>query len=145
MNILSESATWRATLEFVDANGNISAGIGEYRIKVTLSMITNESWMQLDAGKIINNYQIFKSGENCYCFHSDNAELGIRKGFLNVERNVLFSKFLVEGTDLNGFEVITRNRNQCHGKGAIYLKDNLVKTWTSMMVKNASGDRVRYN
>ena len=145
MNILSESATWRVTLEFVDANGNISSGIGENRIKVNHSMITNESWMQMDAGKIINNYQILKSDENRYCFHSDNTELGIRKGCLNVERNVLFSKFLVEGTDLNGFEVIIRNRNQCNGKGALYMKDNLVKTWTSIMVKNASGNPLRYN
>lgn len=144
MNLLSETAVWRSTAEFVDAEGNISSGIGESRIEISAFGITNESWLELKGNKIINNYQIFKEDDHKYQFQSDNMTLGIQKGCFNVDRNILFSKFVVEGTDLNGFEIIVRNKNECHAKGALYKNDQLVNSWRAVMVKKPSGVRMGF-
>ena len=141
MNLLSESAIWKSTSEFVDANGDISSGIGESRIEVSNTMIYYESWLELNGCKITHNYQIVKKDETRYSFRSEHQAYGTQKGVFNADRNILFSKFIVEGTELNGFEVIIRKKNECEFKGALYKNDELINTWTSMMLKKGTGFR----
>ena len=141
MNLFSESGIWRSTAEFVDAKGNISAGIGESRIDISFPVIIHESWMELNGCKTINNYQIVKKKEGCYSFRSENPSLGIQTGVFNVDRNILFSKFIVEGTEMNGFEVIIRKKNECESKGALYKSNELINSWTAVMMKKGTGIR----
>jgi hypothetical protein len=135
MHLLSETATWKTQSEFVTPEGEINQGIGETRITIMDEIILNDSWVEQGDSKIENNYKIRKVSPNEYDFESSNPDLGIQKGKFNIERNVVYSKFRIEGTGLNGFEVIERNDNICQAYGALYDKEKLVNSWKAVMKK----------
>ena len=133
MHLLSESATWETESEFVDGNGNISRATGESKIEVFDNYIINKSWIDLGGNKISNDYRIEKSSENRYLYRSNNPSLGVQIGTFGIDRNVVFSKFQIENTHLNGYEIIIRKDCVCDAYGALYDNNELKNTWNAKM------------
>lgn len=86
------------------------------------------------SGQIIIKITVITDNE--YLFESLNPELGIQKGIFNIDRNLIYSKFVIEGTDLNGFEIIKRVENTCYANGALYDGQKLINTWNAIMETN---------
>lgn len=136
-HFLSKPAIWLSSSEFVDPGGEISTGEGESKIIFQEEDILLRSWVMLGNVKRENNYIIRKISESRYSFASDNPELGTQKGYFDINGNHVFSKFIIEETNLNGFEIIVRKNNTCHSSGALYEGDNLINIWTAeMTLKN---------
>nr|WP_320059370.1 hypothetical protein [uncultured Bacteroides sp.] len=134
-HLLSESATWQTISEFVTPDGKISHAEGESVISISETEIVNESWAQLDGVRRMNNYKITPISSLEFVSESINPELGKQSGKFNVDRNYLFSKFKIEGTTLNGYEIIRREEDTCYAYGALYDSDLLINTWTATMNK----------
>ncbi len=137
-HFLSESAIWQTSSEFVTPEGIISKGEGQSIISIYENEIINESWAQLEDIRRTNNYRIIPVSSTEYVFESLNPELGKQTGVFNVDRNVLFSKFKIEETSLNGFEIIRREEDICYVQGALYKNDLLINTWFATMTKKLS-------
>lgn len=134
-HFLSESTVWQSSSEFVTPDSKIVYAKGESVISVNENEIINESWAQMENIRRINNYKITPLSQSEYTFESLNPELGKQVGIFNVDRNTLFSKFIIEGTSLNGYEIIRREDNVCYAQGALYENDSLINTWSAMMKK----------
>jgi|SRR5574344_1583758 hypothetical protein len=135
MHLLSESAIWKTESEFISNNGAISNAIGETSIVYGNDIIKNNSWACFGETKRVNNYSIKTISGNELSFESTNPELGIQRGKFNIDRNIIFSKFIIENTSLNGFEVIRREGDLCYANGALYDGDNLINTWNAKLTK----------
>lgn len=135
-HFLSESAVWQTTSEFVAPNGEISNAKGESVISVSETELTNESWAQTGDVKRINNYRIIPVSPTEFSYESLNPELGKQTGVFNIDRNTVFSKFKVETTSLNGYEIIRRENDVCYAQGALYDGDKLVNTWNATLIKS---------
>jgi hypothetical protein len=59
--------------------------------------------------------------------------LGIQKGIFSIDRNTIFSKFRIENSDMNGFEVINRDNDLCKAYGALYNGNELVNSWQTTL------------
>jgi hypothetical protein len=70
-----------------------------------------------------------------YEYVSKNPALGQQKGTFNIDRNRIYSKFVIENTAFNGFEVNVRRGNCCYSEGALYDGNVLVNIWTCVMEK----------
>lgn len=136
MHLLSETALWKTESEFVSTDGTISPSAGETSICIEGDTIYNKSWVAMDGAKRENNYTIFVVSPCQYNFESLNPELGTQKGTFHLDRNTIFSKFIIEATKLNGFEIISRNGNTCLTRGALYDGDKLINTWKATMKKS---------
>lgn len=134
-HFLSESALWYSESEFVDPQGNITKTSGESKITVSENEIINESWAEMDSHRRVNNYRILPVSNTEYHSESLNPELGIQVGQFNADRNVIYSRFGIEGTELNGFEVIICENNECRAFGSLYNANQLVNTWQAILVK----------
>jgi len=135
MHLLSESAIWQTESEFVLPDGKISKASGETSIVVLENEIENKSWASFGEFKRINNYSIKVLSKNELAFESVNPDLGIQKGKIYVDRNILYSKFIIENTNLNGFEIIKRENNLCLANGALYDGDNIINSWNAILTK----------
>lgn len=135
MHLLSETGKWKTESEFVSPDGIISKATGESNIVVNKQEIRNNSWAVLSNIKRINNYKITRITDNEYQFESLNPELGNQKGTFSIDRNTIYSKFTIEGTNLNGFEIIKRLNDICHANGALYDGEKLINTWNAVMNK----------
>ncbi|MDR2040229.1 MAG: hypothetical protein LBQ60_20100 [Bacteroidales bacterium] len=136
-HFLSESAIWKTSSEFVAPDGKISFAEGESVISIHGTEITNESWVQLESIKRSNHYKITRVSPSELIFESFNPELGKQTGIFNIDRNTVFSKFKIEETSLNGFEIIRREADTCYTQGALYDNDSLVNTWSAVMNKES--------
>lgn len=134
-HFLSESAVWQTTSEFVSPNGEISNAKGESVISISKTELTNESWAQIGDVKRINNYKIIPVSPTEFSYKSLNPELGKQTGVFNIDRNTVFSKFKVEATSLNGYEIIRRENDVCYAQGALYDGYKLVNTWNAILIK----------
>ena len=135
MHLLSETAIWKSESEFVSPEGTITKAFGESSIVVKGSEIKNNSWASFGESERMNNYSIKAISENELTFESLNPELGIQKGKFNIDRNIIYSKFIIENTNLNGFEIIKRENNLCYTNGALYDGDRLINTWNAILIK----------
>lgn len=135
LHFLSESAIWQTTSEFITPDGNISYAEGESAVSVSETIITNESWVQIDDVIRRNNYKITPVSSTEFSYESLNLELGKQTGVFNINRNTVFSKFKVENTFLNGFEIIRKEDDVCYAKGALYDNDKLINTWNATLKK----------
>lgn len=134
-HFLSESAVWQTTSEFISPNGEISNAKGESIISVSETELTNESWAQIGHVKRINNYKIISVSPTEFSYESLNPELGKQIGVFNIDCNTVFSKFKVEATSLNGYEIIRREDDICYAQGALYDGDKLINTWNATLTK----------
>ncbi|MDH6342146.1 hypothetical protein M2480_000525 [Parabacteroides sp. PFB2-12] len=134
-HLFSESAIWETTSEFVASDGTISHAKGESVISVSEQEIVNESWAQLDEVRRVNNYKIVPVSSSMLLSESLNPELGKQTGVFHIDRNTVFSKFKIEESSLNGFEIIRREENTCYAQGALYDNDTLINSWTAIMNK----------
>lgn len=135
-HLLSETAVWKTSSEFVDAKGQVSEGIGETHIEIRDEAITNSSWVMLNRQKINNKYVIRKISEKRYEYESENPHLGTQSGFFDIDKHFIFSKFSVDNKNLNGYEIISREGDICFATGALYDGDELVNSWTCRMMKD---------
>ncbi len=135
MHLFSESAVWKTESEFILPDGKISRALGETSIVVQKSGIKNNSRVSFGESQRINNYSIKIISKNELTFESFNPELGIQKGRFNIDRNIIYSKFIVEDTNLNGFEIIEREDDLCFANGALYDADDLINTWNAILIK----------
>lgn len=135
-HFLSESALWHSKSEFVDSHGNITKASGESKIIVSENEIINESWAEIDSHRRVNNYRIIPISDTEYQSESINPELGVQVGQFNIDRNIIYSKFYITGTELNGFEVIIRENNECKTFGSLYQDNQLINTWKAILVKH---------
>jgi hypothetical protein len=135
MHLLSESAVWNSISEFISSDGTITEAIGETSIVIKENEIINNSWASLGESKRINNYRIKIISKNELRFESLNPDLGIQKGKINIDRNTIYSKFIIENTNLNGFEIIRRENDLCYVNGALYDGENLINTWNAKLSK----------
>jgi hypothetical protein len=133
MHLLSENSLWETTSEFVAPDGSISKAEGETEILVGNDGIENRCWALLNGSKIENFYSITKITDNKYLFVSENPGLGTQKGIFSVDRNIIYSKFTIENSEMNGFEVIIRNNDVCDAYGSLYNGDELINTWKATM------------
>lgn len=134
-HLFTESAVWETTSEFVSPEGKISHAKGESIISVNETEITNKSWVELDKIKRVNNYKITPVSPFKLTSESLNPELGKQTGIFNIDRNTIFSKFKIENTTLNGYEIIHRQGDTCLVHGALYDNDTLINTWSANMNK----------
>ena len=134
-HLLSESASWSTTSEFVTSEGHVSEATGRSAITIQEKEIINTSWVQLGKVKRENNYKIISISDTKYHYESINPELGNQIGVFIADRNILYSKFKIEDSSLNGFEIIRREGDTCFAYGALYDNDNPINTWTAIMVK----------
>jgi hypothetical protein len=121
--------------EFVDKEGKIYKAIGESKITLDSESITNESWACIEGKKVYNNYKIEKETELKYIYESENPDLGTQTGEFNIDRNVVYSKFTVKDSPLNGFEIIIKDEDECNVYGTLYNGTELVNTWRTIMVR----------
>jgi len=135
-HLFSESAHWKTTSAFVDSEGRVSEGIGESVITIGKDKITNQSWAMAGEQKLENDYVIIPHSSTRYEFRSENPALGVQEGFFDLNGNLVYSKFRIIDTDLNGFEVIRREGDICHATGALYSGNELINTWTARMEKS---------
>lgn len=135
LNFLSETAHWETVSEFTTPDGVISKGMGESLIEVNDTGITNKSWVSINKKKIENNYVIHKVSENRYEYTSLNPAFGVQKGYFDISGEIIFSKFLIDQSDLNGYEIIKREGHICLANGALYKGDELINTWKAVLVK----------
>lgn len=136
-HLFTESAVWKTTSEFVSPEGTISHAKGESTISVGEAGITNKSWVELGETKRVNNYKITPVSSFELTFESLNPELGKQTGIFNIDRNTIFSKFRIEDTALNGYEIIRREEDTCHVQGALYDNNTLINTWSATMRKTS--------
>ncbi len=134
-HLLSDSAEWMTNSEFVDKDGNILRAIGEAKIVVDDNEIINESWACVEGKKVFNNYRIQRESDSKFRFECTNPEQGIRKGDLNLDRNILYSKFTVSDTSLSGFEIIVKDEDECTVYGTLYDGKELLNSWRTIMVR----------
>jgi len=135
-HLLSDSAEWMTNSEFVDKNGNISNAIGETKIEIGREAISNESWVCINGQKVCNCYKISREDESRFNFECENTLLGKEVGEFKVEKNVVYSKFSVQNTKINGFEVVIKNdEDECYAYGSLFDGSELVNHWRSVMVK----------
>ncbi|MEH0153922.1 hypothetical protein V6R21_07220 [Limibacter armeniacum] len=135
MHLFSESAIWKTASEFISPDGKISKAFGETSVIVKANEIKNNSWASFGELKRVNDYAIKVISKNELTFESLNPELGIQKGKFNIDRNIIYSKFTIENTKLNGFEIIRREHDLCYANGALYDGENLINTWVAIMTK----------
>lgn len=136
MNLVSETGVWITESEFVDPNGQISKATGETSITINgKSKITNHSYVEMGGKTLVNDYEIHITENNRYPFQSLNPTLGIQKGYFDIDRNVIYSRFEIENTVLNGYEIIIRNEDICTAYGALYNNTELINTWTAILRK----------
>lgn len=136
IHLLSTPARWITTSEFVDPDGNITAAEGESIIEIDGEYIRNTSWAQVGDHKQENNYRITQLSSTRYVYRSTNPELGIQRGTFDIDRNTIYSRFTIERSPLNGFEIITCEDDCCHVQGALYENDLLINTWRATMRKH---------
>ncbi len=134
-HLLSDSAEWMTNSEFVDKDGNILRAIGEAKIVVEGPEIINETWACVEGKKVCNCYRIEKESDLKYHFECQNTDLGKQIGDFNVDRNIVYSKFTVSDSSLNGFEIIVKDDDECTIYGTLYDGSNLLNTWRTVMVK----------
>ena len=134
-HLLSDSAEWMTNSEVIDKNGNVLRTIGESKIKISGEEITNENWSCIDGKKECSCYKIEKESDLRYRFECNNPSLGKQTGDFNINKNVLFSKFVVSDTSLNGFEIIVKEEDECIVYGTLYDGHELVNSWRTIMVK----------
>lgn len=135
LHFLSESAIWETTSEFVTPTGEVSKGTGESIIKIDGDLIINESWAILQGRKIENNYKIERLSVNHYQYTSLNPTLGIQKGFFDISGSNVYSRFQIEGTELNGYEIIRRVNHTCFADGILYNGSEVINSWNALLNK----------
>ena len=134
-HLLSETAEWMTNSEFVDKSGNITRSLGEAKIVIEEGVIINESWTCIEGRRESNFYKIRKESDLKYYFECVSSSLGKHTGDFNIDRNVLFSKFTVSETTLNGYETIVTDQDECIVYGTLYDGKELVNSWRTIMVK----------
>lgn len=135
-HIFSESGTWKTVSEFITPDGKIATGSGESHIVVKEDKIINKSWTKNDPFDFANEYRITPILGNRYMCRAENRALSSTQyGWMDFHLNTVFSKYVFENSDLNGYEVITREGDTCRVAGALYKGNNLVDTWTAVMTK----------
>ena len=137
MHLLSENATWTTESDFVGADGTVSRAKGETVIRVGDATITNHSYVELDGRTLTNDYEITIADGKRHPFRSQNPALGTQTGYFDIDRNVVYSRFEIENTALNGFEVIVRNGERCTAHGALYDGSALINTWSAVLTRRA--------
>lgn len=140
-HLLSETAIWTTESEFVNAEGIISKATGKSEVIVSLNDIKINSLAIIGEVERKNDYKITVVTDNEYHFESLNPELGIQKGVFNIDRNLIYSKFTIENTNLNGFEIIKRIENTCYANGALYDEQHLINSWNAVMKKQITSKR----
>lgn len=136
MHLLSENGLWKTESEFITPEGNITKATGESKIELHNGIIYNHSFVILKNEKICNDYEIKKKKENHYVYESRNPGLGIQIGTFDIDRNIIYSKFIIENTKYNGFEIIERVDRNCFAHGALYEGTSLINTWRAKMTKS---------
>lgn len=134
-HFFSESVIWQTVSVFVDSEGNHSNLIGESDVIVSKSEIINRSYAITGEKKVENNYIIHPKTSIHYTYRSDNPDLGIQLGTFDINGNQIFSKFRIDETELNGYEIIRLEGNICYASGALYNGYKLINAWTSEMKK----------
>ncbi|MDP3452724.1 MAG: hypothetical protein Q8R90_07180 [Bacteroidales bacterium] len=134
-HLLSDPAEWMTSSEFVDKEGKIKRAIGEAKIIVNELEIINETWSCVEGKRICNCYRIEKESDHRYRYECNNPELGTQRGDFNIDRNIVYSKFTVNETSLNGFEIIVQDDDECTIYGTLYEGSELLNSWRTVMVK----------
>ncbi|WP_020614004.1 hypothetical protein [Sediminispirochaeta bajacaliforniensis] len=144
MHLLAENALWETFSEFVTPDGNIINARGETEIIINKNDIENKSWVMLNNSRIENFYSITKISKTKYSFISENPSLGTQRGTFSIDRNTIFSRFQIENSDMNGFEVIIRNNDVCKAYGALYNNDELINSWSANMNRRGTAHNKAY-
>jgi len=134
-HFLSDSAVWETVSEFLGPDGKVSEGTGESVINIDGNLITNESWVTIQDNRMENRYEIRPLSVNRLQYTSKNPALGIQTGYFDISENIIYSKFAVQGTALNGYEIIRREDCICYANGALYNGDGLINTWNAVLGK----------
>jgi hypothetical protein len=134
-HLLSEPAEWITKSEFVDKSGNLTSAIGETKIIVDGANIKNETWICIDGKRIGHFYNIEKESDNRFLFKSDNQKFGKETGEFNIIKNVVYSKFVVDNSSINGFEIFIKEEDECSVYGTLYDGTDLIHSWKSVMVR----------
>jgi len=136
-HFLSESAEWATEAEFVTPGGAITSAKGSSKITIEGHRISNKSHVVIGGSERKNNYHIERINDSRLDYRSENPELGTQSGTFHIDRDVIYSKFHIENTELNGFEIITRFGDECLASGAMYQGDSLVNSWRAVMKKKS--------
>ena len=134
-HLFSEPALWKTKSEFTDHDGNTAKGIGESFIEISDGVITNTSWALVGGNLIENNYTITGMDSGRLTYISDNPALGTQEGVMDIAGPRIYCKFFIRGSELNGYEVLTREGSVCHARGALYNGDDLSNCWSAQMTK----------
>lgn len=135
-HLLSEDSDWKVYAEFAYPHGKILAREGELYVKFFPDHIERWYWYMEGEEKIEALFTIVSTTIDAFDYYSDGIKnLGMQNGTMHVDRNRIYSKFIVENTLLNGFEIAIHNGESCHVNGAIYHDKKLIKAWTSILTR----------
>ena len=121
--------------EFVSPDGTVMNANGGSFISVIPTEIINEAWVASKKINRRNSYRITPVSPTEYASESLNPEFGHQTGRFQIERNMLFFKFRIEGSEMDGYEIICRQSSVCYAHGALYDGKNLLNTWTTVSNK----------
>jgi hypothetical protein len=132
-HLLSDPGTWKATAEFVDPEGHIMTSEGEAVITAGPNEMISNVWIASDEINRSNSYRIAPVSPtrmSCESLSPDSKRL---TGTFNVDRNMLFFKFRLEGCGVGGYQIIHRNGDVCYAHGALYDGDTLIQNWMATL------------
>jgi hypothetical protein len=134
---LSDSGIWKVIAEFVDPNGRVMHSEGESVVGVSKTGIVNDVWVSSDEINRRNTYLITvpQRGVGGMETSSQDPDQPCLRGTFNVDRNILHFKYRMDGSAINGYEIITRKKDTCYVYGENYDGEKLLATWTAMMNK----------
>jgi hypothetical protein len=137
-HFFSESGPWKITAEFIAPNGNTMLSEGESIISIgSDGEIINRVRV---ASKEINRREIYRivpvSPVDMVC-ESLTPAPGRLTGRLNIEGNMLFLRYRVEGGAKRGYMMIHRKDAVCYTHGTVFEGDTLLKDWSATLNKIA--------
>lgn len=134
-HFFSDSGIWKVIAEFVDPDGKVMHSEGESVISVGSDEIINETWVASEEINRRNTYKITPVSKSEMVAESLNPDLPHLTGVFSLDRSMLHFKYQVDGSSVNGYEIISRKDSVCYAYGAIYDGNTLLQTWTATLNK----------
>ncbi len=134
-HFFSDSGTWKTTAEFVAPDGRVMLSEGETVISVGKDGVMSEAWVASEEINRRNTYRIIPVSATEMTAESVDPYQPYLTGALNIDRNNLHFKYRMEGSAVNGYEIITRKGTVCYAYGALYNGNSILQTWTATLNK----------
>jgi hypothetical protein len=132
-HLLSDSGRWIVTAEFIAPDGSVDTSEGEAIITVgpdeTISEVTVTSHTINRHG----SYRVVHVSRTVMRCEELTPTPGGFTGTLTVDRNMLFLKFRITASTVNGYQIMHRNGDVCYAHGTICNGDQPTRNWIATL------------